>query len=432
MKYILKFLKMIIIKPIRQFFFLTPFGGRFWIKLKSFLTKSLISPEELSLEERAEMVQRHDFYGADYFDGGKGTGNESGYREYVDYEKDANLARQAKNIFAPAVSLDIGCAKGFVVSEQRKLGLEAFGMDFSKYAVFNAEKSISPYLLIADCTAIPFKNDFFDLVTSYETLEHLDLNDCIRAMNELARIAKNFLWISTPCLGWNDLYFPPGWPQGKIKEEFVHLYEKEVDFPEPALLEHLALDRKGFPIEGHLTVASFRWWTENFINRGFIRRGDIEKKLAEAVYEIRMGGLNTMIFEKLKPSTEKTSLNDEKIVKIVQTEKQDIKMDLTDEIISEPLKFSPGLYTAEFVIELEGEVRDVPEWKKLAICDIRSKSGELILGFFTIYTRDMKGTKLKTFQARFGCNQPTVVEFRFRFPNNLGQTLHNQLSIKRI
>jgi len=430
-------LKNIFIKPLRRLFFLTPAGGRLWVKCVYFLKGNAHNgKKELSIEERAAIVQRPDFYDAEYFDKGKGAGDESGYKTYVSYEKDINLARQAKTFFNPRISLDVGCARGFVASEQRKLGINAYGSDFSTYAISTADADIRPFLFVSDCSALPLKRDFFDLVTCYETLEHLEGDSCRMAMDELTRITKDFLWISTPCLGYNDLYFPPGWPQGKIKKEFVHLYEKEVDFPDPALLEHLALDRNGFPIEGHVTIASFRWWTENFINRGFIRRGDKEKKLAEAVYEIRTGGLNTMVFEKLKPSINTNNQQAERIIKIKNDDAQDNTVIIwtsgePGEARSKTLKFDPGSYEAEFNIGFDPIKKDIPDWVRIITCDIRSKDGEKILGLKTIHIEDFKGENQKTFTTRFGCNEPTHIEFKFHSPASSGTILKNSIKIIR-
>ncbi len=35
----------------------------------------------------------------------------------------------------------------------------------------------------------------------------------------------------------------------------------------------------GRPIEGHLTIASFDWWTDRFAEAGFTRCPDIERRL---------------------------------------------------------------------------------------------------------------------------------------------------------
>jgi len=32
-------------------------------------------------------------------------------------------------------------------------------------------------------------------------------------------------------------------------------------------------------VEGHLTIASYRWWTASFEKAGFVRRGDIERRI---------------------------------------------------------------------------------------------------------------------------------------------------------
>jgi len=438
MKQVAILLKKIFIRPLRRFFSLTPVGGRLWVKCVSLLKSNAHNgKKELSIEERAAFVQRPDFYNAEYFDAPKERQADSGYEVYISYEKDINLARQSKAIFNPGFSLDVGCARGFIASEQRKLGINAYGSDFSTYAISTADVDVRPFLFVSDCSALPLKRDFFDLVTCYETLEHLEGDSCRRAMDELARITKSFLWISTPCLGYNDLYFPPGWPQGKIKKEFVHLYEKEVDFPDPALLEHLALDRNGFPIEGHVTIASFRWWTENFINRGFIRRGDIEKKLAEAVYEIRTGGLNTMVFEKLKPSINKNNQQVERIIKIRNDGAQDNTVIIwmagePGEARSKTLKFDPGSYEAEFHVGFDQIKKDIPDWMRIITCDIRSKDGERMLGLRTIRAADFEGANQKTFSARFGCNEPTHIEFKFHSSARSRTILKNSIKIKRI
>jgi hypothetical protein len=435
----IRFFRSITISHARKLFFLTKTGERIWLRaafiLKTKPAQNPASPENLPLEERISRVQKPDFYGKEYFDTPKERQTDSGYEVYVPYEKDINLAKQAKNVFNPRNSLDVGCARGFIVSEQSKLGIDAFGTDFSAYAVGTADDSIQSKLFIADCSVLPVKSSSFDLVTCYETLEHLQGEGCIRAMDELARTVKDFLWISVPCLGYNDLYFPPGWPQGKIRKEYVHLYEKEVDFPDPALSEHLALDRNGFPIEGHVTIASFRWWTENFIKRGFIRRGDIEKKLAEAIYEIRNGGLNTMIFEKLQPNVLGKKAALEQILKLKSNSNENrdeilLKDENRIEIKSDIKKFDPGIYETSFEIALDKKVNDLPPWTQVIICHIRDKSGDIMPGLRTVRLGDFDSDVRKTFNARFGCNKPMEIRFIFSFPGRISARISRNVKIR--
>ena len=41
----------------------------------------------------------------------------------------------------------------------------------------------------------------------------------------------------------------------------------------------LATDTEGQPVEGHLTIASFDWWTERFAEAGFTRCPEVERRL---------------------------------------------------------------------------------------------------------------------------------------------------------
>jgi len=75
--------------------------------------------------------------------------------------------------------LDVGCATGMSVWVFRYLlGLDAYGVDVSQYAIANGVKSIRPYLacvdLTSDALALPRKQ--FDLVVSYDTFEHLQVD----------------------------------------------------------------------------------------------------------------------------------------------------------------------------------------------------------------------------------------------------------------
>jgi hypothetical protein len=47
----------------------------------------------------------------------------------------------------------------------------------------------------------------------------------------------------------------------------------------PVPFDDLATDAGGGPIEGHLTIASFRWWTERFEAAGFERWVEVERRL---------------------------------------------------------------------------------------------------------------------------------------------------------
>ena len=47
----------------------------------------------------------------------------------------------------------------------------------------------------------------------------------------------------------------------------------------PVPYDDLAVDAEGNPLEGHLTIASFGWWTKQFEAAGFERCGEIERRI---------------------------------------------------------------------------------------------------------------------------------------------------------
>ena len=70
-------------------------------------------------------------------------------------------------------ALDVGCAYGFVVRLLRVLGYEALGVDVSKYAITRGKEFGGDGLLVSDAQHLPFKASSFDLITCFESLEHL-------------------------------------------------------------------------------------------------------------------------------------------------------------------------------------------------------------------------------------------------------------------
>ena len=51
------------------------------------------------------------------------------------------------------------------------------------------------------------------------------------------------------------------------------------DYEGPVAYDDLYRDADGAPVEGHLTIASFGWWTRQFEDAGFVRDGAIERRI---------------------------------------------------------------------------------------------------------------------------------------------------------
>jgi len=88
--------------------------------------------------------------------------------------------------------LDIGCAKGFMVEDLRGMGVDAYGLDVSPYAIGEADPAVQPYLYTGDARTYlsNFVNNEFQVVFSLRFLECMpeaDIPDLIDEMNRIGR-----------------------------------------------------------------------------------------------------------------------------------------------------------------------------------------------------------------------------------------------------
>lgn len=89
--------------------------------------------------------------------------------------------------------LDIGCGKGFLLYEIKKLipDCHVKGIDFSKYAIKNSHKDIKKYLEVYDARKkLPFKFKQFDLVISINCLHNFNIDELFFSLKEIRRISK--------------------------------------------------------------------------------------------------------------------------------------------------------------------------------------------------------------------------------------------------
>lgn len=110
-----------------------------------------------------------------------------------------SFAQQLVEKYRPKTVLDAGCALGILVDELRKLGVEAYGIDGSEYAVSNAVEGIRQY-----CAVCRIQDELpqnfpkqFDLITNIEVMEHLDESECTAAVKNLCSHTKRIIFSST-------------------------------------------------------------------------------------------------------------------------------------------------------------------------------------------------------------------------------------------
>jgi SAM-dependent methyltransferase len=205
----------------------------------------------------------------------------SGYERYDRHMSNADVAAYLVWRFLPGNhTLDAGCAFGFVVEALREIGVDAEGVDVSFFAIDHASPGARGHVRQGSLLdRLPFDDGTFDVVTALETLEHLPPDAIPAAVAELRRVSRGYLLATIPTFGRNE-NGPGGWYNGKVRDERLAHYQSLPDTYEgPVPGDDLAVDSEGNLLEGHLTIASFGWWTKQFEAAGFERCGEIERRI---------------------------------------------------------------------------------------------------------------------------------------------------------
>ena len=234
---------------------------------------------------------RLDYYGPSYYGEGRDpSGDRAGRSGYAVYDRVSSNADVAgyvmwRNFGGARRTLDVGAATGFVVEVLRERGVDAEGCDVSRYAVDHPSPGARGHLRVGDLlSGLPWPDGSFDLVSALETLEHLPPDRVPGALTELRRVSRGFVYATIPSFGSNNGAGPDGHLEGKVRpERLEHYAGLGPSFEGPVPFDDLARDAAGEPVEGHLTIASFGWWSARFCEAGFERRPDIERRVYDDI-----------------------------------------------------------------------------------------------------------------------------------------------------
>jgi ubiquinone/menaquinone biosynthesis C-methylase UbiE len=163
-------------------------------------------------------------YGEMYWDGPREYG-------YGGYRYDGRWRPVARDIIAhfglkPGMRvLDVGCGKGFVVKDLMLEcpGLEAFGLDVSRYALMRCPPEIVGRLHLGSADSLPFPDGSFDAVLSLNTIHNLPRPRAVEAMREIQRLCGGRAFVQV------DSYLTPA--QKEVFESWVLTAEFH-DYPD--------------------------------------------------------------------------------------------------------------------------------------------------------------------------------------------------------
>jgi len=113
--------------------------------------------------------------------------------------------------------LDIGCGFGWFEINAVKRGVkEIVGVEASEADLQTARKSIKQnnvHFQVADAIDLPFENESFDTVVSWDVIEHIPRENESRMFSEARRVLKKdgVFYLSTPYKHIVSVIFDPGW-----------------------------------------------------------------------------------------------------------------------------------------------------------------------------------------------------------------------------
>lgn len=139
---------------------------------------------------KAECAKVAKKFGQEYWDGDRKYGY-GGYRYDGRWATVAERMIEKYKLTDHSRILDVGCGKGFLLYELKKLlpKAEVTGVDISQYALDHAKEEIRPFLHLGSATSLEFKDRQFDFVYSIMTLHNLYLFDLVKAIQEIQRVS---------------------------------------------------------------------------------------------------------------------------------------------------------------------------------------------------------------------------------------------------
>jgi SAM-dependent methyltransferase len=131
-------------------------------------------------------------FGKDFFDGDRKNGY-GGFNYFPRFWQPViPTFKKHWNLDSSKKVLDIGCAKGFMMYDMKKLipGITVKGIDISEYAIKNAMDEIKQHVQVANAVDLPFEDNEFDVSISVTTIHNLEIDECAKALQEVERVSK--------------------------------------------------------------------------------------------------------------------------------------------------------------------------------------------------------------------------------------------------
>jgi ubiquinone/menaquinone biosynthesis C-methylase UbiE len=143
-----------------------------------------------------------EFYDEEYFTKGTKSNYGGRFAPYI-FEVYYPLAKEFSlrfvEVFEPKKAMVLGCARGYLVRALRERNVEAYGIDISEWAIKNADEKIKDYVYLGNINDMGrWKNGEFDLIIASDVLEHIEKQELVKVLNEIARICGKYVYVYVP------------------------------------------------------------------------------------------------------------------------------------------------------------------------------------------------------------------------------------------
>lgn len=147
-----------------------------------------------------------------------------GKKDYISQQHIARYYFAKKELVPKQKVLDIACGSGYGTKILLEHGCEVIGADYNKELIDYLRQKSSDVFIYANALDLPFNDNIFDAVVSFETIEHV--NDGNLFLKEMKRVLKpgGLFICSTPNICYT--VHPPYHVKEYYPEEFYQLLSK--------------------------------------------------------------------------------------------------------------------------------------------------------------------------------------------------------------
>ena len=173
------------------------------------------------------------------------TGEWLGCKPITEVWKDIFKLRKCDTDSGLCKVLDVGCGRGQFVTYLRDIGVEAWGFDYSGWAINNPySRCQKGWIVQHDATITwPYGDKAFDLVVALDIFEHIYLEDIDKVINEMHRVAKRWIFLQIATCGSGGL-------QG---DEEGYVLKKG---------EKVPIELESMVVAGHVTIQTRQFWID--------------------------------------------------------------------------------------------------------------------------------------------------------------------------